>query len=381
MNYSVFYSWQSDLPNKTNRTAIQTCIRRAIKSLSDKPTGCVFTYDESTWDIAGTPDIAQTILQKIDKSDVFICDISIVNNDCTCRKCPNPNVLFELGYATRGLGWDKVICIFNLASGRIEDLPFDINHKRVLAYSSESEKYKDSLAKRIEDAIGLMIRKGLLYNPLKDHLKGKIDYCILAILKQISCIVYGVYTMTDALLKTQELLLLTNDGIKERLSDGHKILGFFAKNDLQETGGKLDDIFSTIISSSVYPEDWALIVLELIDWLRMYQWKISHRSSVRLCTDVKMSMGQFKVVNGRQLNSDNPPNSFLLLERVANGGKVLYSATMAKFDEHSLLTFQSILEDSVLEFAECFYKATAIANNWYSATGEFILDPDFYPLT
>lgn len=32
------------------------------------------------------------------------------------------------------LGWSKVICLYNLKYGDIEDVPFDLNHRRILMY-------------------------------------------------------------------------------------------------------------------------------------------------------------------------------------------------------------------------------------------------------
>ena len=63
---------------------------------------------------------------------------------------PNPNVLIELGYAIKTLGWSKIICLFNSQTGKIEDLPFDINHNRVTAYTSNLENKK-----RISEIISL----------------------------------------------------------------------------------------------------------------------------------------------------------------------------------------------------------------------------------
>jgi len=47
---------------------------------------------------------------------------------------PNPNVLIELGYAVKTLGWNRIVCIFNEESGRIQDLPFDLRQRRVRSY-------------------------------------------------------------------------------------------------------------------------------------------------------------------------------------------------------------------------------------------------------
>ena len=47
---------------------------------------------------------------------------------------PNPNVLVELGYALGKLGEGKVVCVHNLVTGRVEDLPFDIRGRTVATY-------------------------------------------------------------------------------------------------------------------------------------------------------------------------------------------------------------------------------------------------------
>lgn len=69
----------------------------------------------------GMPDITESIFTKISNSSVFIADISIINDAWINRKTPNPNVLIELGYAARTLGWDKIICIFNSDYGSFND--------------------------------------------------------------------------------------------------------------------------------------------------------------------------------------------------------------------------------------------------------------------
>ncbi len=102
---------------------------------------------------------------------------------------------------------------------------------------------------------------------LRDHMKGRIDYCILEILKQISCVLFNTITMSDALAKVTEVLDFTEEKIVDILSDNHKVLGFFANNDLEEVKRKSEAIFSAITTSNVYQVEWAVLVLELIDWV------------------------------------------------------------------------------------------------------------------
>lgn len=142
---TVFYSWQSDLPNSTNRGFIEDCLNKAIKELKAEGTvqvePCV---DRDTQGTPGSPDIADTIFQKIDDCAVFVADVSFINGrrnppsdqkpcDCT-RLVPNPNVMAEWGRATKSVDYERIICVFNELTGDIGDLPFDLRKRRVLTY-------------------------------------------------------------------------------------------------------------------------------------------------------------------------------------------------------------------------------------------------------
>src|SRR5947207_791969 len=81
MKATIFYCWQSDLPNATNYSFIEKALENAAKSLRNDNTISVEPdIDRDTKGVPGAPDIATTIFAKIDRSDVFVCDISIINN-------------------------------------------------------------------------------------------------------------------------------------------------------------------------------------------------------------------------------------------------------------------------------------------------------------
>jgi hypothetical protein len=133
--HDIFYSWQSDLPNSTNRGFIEDCLNRAIKEVrGDEQLKLDPCLERDTRGVPGSPDIAATIFDKIKRADIFVGDVSFINEEGNGRKTPNPNVLVELGYAAGCLGWDRIICVFNEATGGINDLPFDIRPRRVRAY-------------------------------------------------------------------------------------------------------------------------------------------------------------------------------------------------------------------------------------------------------
>lgn len=127
----VFYSWQSSLPNKTNRNLIKDSLEKALKEINKElSVDERIELDSDTKNTVGSPDIVHTIMNKIDNSDIFIADVSIIKGTT-----PNPNVMLELGYALKTLGDKKIIMLFNDAFGNTKDLPFDLGFKRQMIYS------------------------------------------------------------------------------------------------------------------------------------------------------------------------------------------------------------------------------------------------------
>jgi hypothetical protein len=167
MKITIFYSWQSDLPNATNRSFIEQAIQKAIKAIkAEDVTVLEPCLERDTAGVPGTPDIASTIFRKIDECHVFIGDVSIINPATTTeRKTPNPNVLLELGYAANSLTWENVICVFNTDTGDIGDLPFDLRLRRMCTYTVEKDQgnkasERDKLVSKLKEAL-LPILKGL----------------------------------------------------------------------------------------------------------------------------------------------------------------------------------------------------------------------------
>jgi len=92
----VFYSWQSDLPNGTNRTFIENALKKAAKTIRDDATLEVEpVIDRDVEGVAGSPDISRTIFEKIERARVFVCDVSIINLGMQGRPTPNPNQGFN----------------------------------------------------------------------------------------------------------------------------------------------------------------------------------------------------------------------------------------------------------------------------------------------
>lgn len=162
MRRTVFYSWQSDLPTKTNRNFIEKCLSRALVSIGrDSDAKIDPVLDRDTANIAGAPDIAHSILAKIAMADVFVADVTIINSG-SGRPTPNPNVLIELGYAISELGWENIILVQNTEFGSPELLPFDLRGHRTIVYSASGET-------------GPSEARGLLQGRLESGLKAALE--------------------------------------------------------------------------------------------------------------------------------------------------------------------------------------------------------------
>lgn len=165
----VFYCWQSDLPPGKNKDYIKYILEK-VKSEILEEMSINIIIDEATRDLLGSDKISHAILKKIQESDIFICDVSIINDGgLNIRPVPNPNVLFELGCAVSFLNWERIIMVFNEEFGILQNLPFDLEKHRTTLYNS-------SLAS--ESALINSIKKKIIaiwnQNPIKGYLSPEI---------------------------------------------------------------------------------------------------------------------------------------------------------------------------------------------------------------
>lgn len=165
MPHSVFYSWQSDCPPKSNRFFIRDCLNEALKKLSkDEILSEAIRLDQDTTGVPGTPDIANTIFSKIKEANVFVADLTLTSKAELGKQSPNPNVLIELGYALNALSDAKVVSVMNIAFGEAKQLPFDLSHKRwPIQYSLSAADIEDDTKKA-------QVKKdltGSLYNAIR----------------------------------------------------------------------------------------------------------------------------------------------------------------------------------------------------------------------
>ncbi|MBR0902696.1 hypothetical protein [Bradyrhizobium liaoningense] len=143
----VFWAWQSDHPREISRDVIRTALEAAIEQLKQErdvveapeESRSDLHLDHDTKGLRGSPDVARSILEKIQASTVFVGDLTPVGKTPDIegnegikpgRPLINSNVAIEYGFALRKLTDSAVIGVLNEAFGDPKDLPFDIIHKR-----------------------------------------------------------------------------------------------------------------------------------------------------------------------------------------------------------------------------------------------------------
>lgn len=385
MARTIFYSWQSDLKPSHHRYFIEKCLKNALNELEHEA-HIYMEFDRDTFGLNGSPDITQTIFDKIDKSVLFVCDISIVSSQ-GAKKTPNPNVLIELGYAVSKLGWEHIICLFDSNTGSIEDLPFDLRQKRITVFNPENPKEEKRITDILKQNIEELFVGGKLFNPLNDYMKGRIDKNILDVAKQIANFMFGTYTLSEGLLHTKDLLDLDYDAILNKLPTC-EFPGFILMNTYETPESQLRDILKEILSSSYFPKSWSYTVLTLLDWLRQYNLLFSPRNkNSTIEENTERDFSNISVISASEFNKNNPINAKIVIENYIKDGKKYIDTKRGKVLNVIEYPSYPIELSKCFRIKESYYERIAklisdfieICKKWLDNTdSEFILDPDYY---
>lgn len=367
MKLRVFYSWQSDLPNKTNRGYIGNCIDKAIKEIYRKNNNiseCIVDVDSR--DETGMPDLVNNIFSKIDQCDIFISDITVINSETKFRKTPNPNVLIELGYASSKIGWEKVLCIYNTEYGPIEDLPFDIRSRKPLVYSTKQEN-KANLALLIETQIQGIIDNHISNKKFYNSIKKEIDLGLQAILIDITKLFY--FRETPKCYDYNLLLHMTKESIEKEL-ENRKILGFqLFKNqetDINEFIRFYNDQINIHFLNPKEKNLLARIILELKELKKILNNKDIY--------DELEKEEKYGLIDAHNMNKTNPENNFILVEILKdNKSLVLDSGEFSKASLNKLLNYFMLKNNSVKYISNTIFNLANEINEWTRNTGGFFI--------
>lgn len=181
MTLHIFFSWQTQTKDQDfdNKAFLIECINNVCKKIENKGKlkGVFFQLDEGLRNEAGTPSVADKMMEQIDLCDIFIGDMTVTTPNTWwlnlgkklkmikgLRREPNANVYGEFH---RALGKsevfeEQIILVMNDVNGNPDDdtqlIPFDSRGRRFpitfhLKNKKQEKNAKDELTKVLKDAI------------------------------------------------------------------------------------------------------------------------------------------------------------------------------------------------------------------------------------
>lgn len=129
---SIFFAWQMRVQN-----GYKKIVKKAVESLGYK-------YLEATNDRIGSIDIVESIFKRISDCDVFIADITPID-ELNGEHVLDPNVLIEYGFALKKLEYkERILLLTNTTKGKY---PFDLSHNRMTKLITKDSN--ENIIKRI----------------------------------------------------------------------------------------------------------------------------------------------------------------------------------------------------------------------------------------
>lgn len=378
MRRTIFYSWQSDLPNNSNWTFIENCLSLATKELKSLEPSIIIDIDRATRDDTGSPDITESIFTKISNSSVFVADVSIVNSSSDGRKTPNPNVLIELGYAARTLGWEKIICICNTDFGGLDNLPFDLRNRRVMPYSLKDKNKSDvkkSLANVIKKSIIEMKAKGILTDKILDFLKKEIDQEMLMLISHLVRFINKSSEKTNFLEDVTAFINYEKKDIIEILKN-KKIIGFYLLKSFHEHEKKFNSFINQAMGSQYYNREILNSLIDIYEWFAAYDDMRSKYFS-NILVKLDKTEDRLHVVDSSQITHNNQyPDRYILMKKINEQESQVHNfGDFYPGNVSDLLNYYQFNEEYLDKYAGSILLLIKSFNNWLQLTNnEIILD-------
>lgn len=376
MIHSIFYSWQSDLPVSENKSYISSCLSKAVQKLkTEKKFSLEYVIDRATNNRIGTIDIADSIFKKINIAKLFVADISIINSkNRKYRKTPNPNVLLELGYAVRTIGWENVVCVYNTKYGKPEDLPFDLRNRRLVLYNSDNDKshLTNDLLQIITASNNFQVPSDII----RDFYTANIYTLLFRLISDITKALLG-YENRITLANIQYVLNLNNKDISE-IASIQKLIGFQLFKSYPSVVDELKTQLEKILTIRQYNDAYYVPLVRLIELLKMHDKALNRWFKIKMLNPTELR-GHSMFSTIKNSNTIDLPFRYVLVRKLQdldNAGMVIDFGDFMNKDYQDNLLQEYMLSGQSLNFFTHFYsEAIAITNEWIDYNGgEFILD-------
>ncbi len=303
MNKKIFFSWQSDIPHvkRIIRKSLQKVVRNHNQKIEYE-----YVIDEATRKKSGAINIAETIFTKIETSNIFIGDLSIVNYTEANAKSkirinPNPNVLLELGYAASSIGWERIILLMD--EEYISYIPFDIKNRRVILYNFK-QKSHISLDHKLANAIKSIEEYESSIHSVIMYTNSKIDILFINIFTYISYLFPNLIDKSRGQMGTLQLInFISKKGNKQiaEILKKQNIVAFHAYLSIDYLNRNIESLLNNIFISNNLSKRGYSILIELLFCINRLEigkvniWKLAE-------IDDTVDKFLYKVENGFQSN-------------------------------------------------------------------------------
>jgi hypothetical protein len=274
-------------------------------------------------------------------------------------------------------GLENIICLFNKALGKPEQLPFDLRFRSPMQYevtvegpkAAERNALSNALQKALKEIIGKQHSRDIIYN----NIKLQVDQHLMAIANNSYKLFYG-YKSFITPHDLFALLDLNNDEFL-KLIKGKEFLGFQLFRDTE----KLQISFQAIIDNPIFAkhidDGKVASLITLINALYLFNENIKNRRDLFKKTTKVAS--EFRVVNGHSMNNANPPNSVMLIKKIDDEkGVVMDAGEFPKYRQDNLLHYFMVSDKEVsvlvLLYEDIFRAIEEVIKNW---DGSITLDP------
>lgn len=375
MKINIFYSWESDLPNNKNRGLIGYCINCAMLNIYNRyKTISEYIIETDSRNEVGTPDLAQTIFSKIDICDIFIADISIINASGDSRLTPNPNVMVELGFASKSIGWSNIICVYNLEYAKVEKLPFDIRYRKPICYNTAAgiASAKKLLTKLLESSITEIIEKRVIDKKEYLETKRQIDLGMQAILIDLCTTLFKNSNSNIDRYNYYRLLNSSEEDIVNLITK-ENYLGFELYKNVTLNVTEFVEFFKDEIETYFLSEKEKRLIAKMVYALREYKQVLHNDKTLEFIEKDEVH----KIISGNDMNQNNHKDSMIMVKPLDNQKAIVISGgNFERQDIGILLNRYSICKDAQPYFARSIHRIIQTANDWIRETGNyFILNP------
>jgi len=129
MEYTIFYSWQSEKSDVTD--FIREQLIDCCKQLSEDYRVVIHVKDADSGN-RGSYNINTAVIKGIDDADIVVADLTPTSHGADGRANPNSNSLYEYAYACSKKGFENVIAVADVSKDSTRNMPFDWNHNALV---------------------------------------------------------------------------------------------------------------------------------------------------------------------------------------------------------------------------------------------------------